>query len=278
MLPPGRHHPFNLDTRGLATVLQAVAKRQTRTCLIGIGGSATNDGGFGLAVGLGWEFLDRAHRVIRRWIDLANLATIVPPARPNPLSSMRLAVATDVDNRLLGRYGATRVYGPQKGIRPGDVAQAERALGRLSAVVRRTVRTHFADQPGAGAAGGLGFGLAAFAGAKLQSGIQLYARHANLDAHLDWAELVITGEGQMDASTLMGKGVGEIARRAGSRHLPCIGIAGSTRNVRELEDLFVSVQALTPDRMTLQDAMRHPARHLSQLSFDLASAPPLAVK
>jgi len=271
-LPPGRYHPFRLDTRGLAAVLQTIASRRTRTCLVGIGGSATNDGGFGLAIGLGWRFLDSAHRTIRRWIDLPNLATIVPPARPNPLGSMRLIVATDVENRLLGRHGATRVYGPQKGIRPGDVAPTERALHRLSAKVQKTFGTGFADHPGSGAAGGLGFGLMAFAGATLQSGIQLYARHARLDAHLEWAQLIITGEGKMDASTLMGKGVGEVARRARSRHLPCIGVAGCACNVRELERLFVSVQALTPDRFPLQDAMRRPGRCLRRLSFDLAAS------
>jgi glycerate kinase len=271
MLPPGRYHPFQLDTRGLAAVLKAVARRQVRTCLVGIGGSATNDGGFGLALGLGWRFLDSRDHPIQRWIDLHRLVTLIPPPRYAAFKPMRLVVATDVGNPLLGPQGATRVYGPQKGVRPADIAPAERALRRLSTVVEQTLGRALANQPGAGAAGGLGFGLLAFADAALQSGFDLYARHAHLGAHLRWAELLITGEGRIDASTLMGKGVGEIARRARSRHTACIGVAGALRDVPKLRRHFDSVHALAPDRTSPQEALRRPSHHLQHLARDLAS-------
>lgn len=272
MLPRGRYHPFRLDTLGLAKLLKTLAQRRVRACLMGIGGSATNDGGFGLALGLGWTFLDRAGRPIRRWTDLSALASVHPPLPPGPLGSLQLTVATDVDNPLLGRHGATRIYGPQKGLRPEDIPPAEKALRRLKSVSEQTLGRPLADQAGAGAAGGLGFGLVAFAGATLQSGIQVYARHAKLAAHLDWAQLILTGEGRMDASTLMGKGVGEIARQARSRGLPCIGIAGSVQDGSMLRRHFVTIEALTPDRVSLNEAMNRPVHWLSRLSLELASA------
>ena len=113
----------------------------------------------------------------------------------------------------LGARGATRVYGPQKGLREQDFALAERCLGRMAQVVRRELGRDFAREPGAGAAGGLGFGLMAFLGAEMQPGFDLFARQASLERRLSAADLVITGEGAIDRSTLMGKGVGQVAER-----------------------------------------------------------------
>ena len=168
MLPPGRFHPFQLDTLGLGAVMRAAAERGARRCLMGIGGSATNDGGFGLARALGWEFLDREGEPIERWTGLDGLERIRVPQRRRWFSAV--VVATDVRNTLLGPRGATRVYGPQKGLRPQDFALAERCLGRLARVVKQQFGRDFAREPGAGAAGGLGFGLQAFLGAELHRG------------------------------------------------------------------------------------------------------------
>ena len=211
MLPPKRFHPFQLDTLGLGAVVRAAAKKGATRCLMGIGGSATNDGGFGLARALGWEFLDRNGQLIEHWTGLHRLQRIRAPRRRRWFA--RRLVATDVQNPLLGPRGATRVYGPQKGLRPQDFALAERCLGRLARVVREQFGRDFAREPGAGAAGGLGFGLLAFLGAELKPGFDLFARQAALERHLRAADLVITGEGAIDRSTLMGKGVGQIARR-----------------------------------------------------------------
>ena len=209
MLPPKRFHPFQLDTLGLGAVVQAAAKRGARRCLMGIGGSATNDGGFGLARALGWEFLDRKGVLIEHWTGLGQLERIRVPQRRRWFNSV--VVATDVRNRLLGQRGATRVYGPQKGLRAQDLALAERCLGRLARVLKQQFGRDVAREPGTGAAGGLGFGLVAFLGAELQPGFELFARQAALDRHLRAADLVVTAEGAIDRSTLMGKGVGQIA-------------------------------------------------------------------
>jgi glycerate kinase len=264
LLPPGRFHPFDLDTAGLAQVLEAVVRAGAHTCLIGIGGSATNDGGFGLACALGWAFLDADGHVITRWTELDRLARIEPPpARPR--GRLRIQVAVDVQNRLLGPRGASRVYGPQKGLRPEDMRKAERALGRLARVARKQFGTDFARWPGSGAAGGLGFGLFAFLGARPVRGFEVFARYARLDAKLRQVDLVVTGEGAIDASTLMGKGVGELARRCRARGVPCLALGGRVSDRERLARRFSAALALT-DLTAEAEAKREPARWLTRLA------------
>ena len=243
MLPPGRFHSFNLDTRGLAALLRAAADRGARRCLVGIGGSATNDGGFGLACGLGWKFFDRKGERIEHWIELDRLVRIERPLKR--IWPRQVVVAVDVQNRLLGQHGCTRVYGPQKGLAPGDFARAEKALRRLAKVVGEVLGKNFASLPGAGAAGGLGFGLAAFPGAKLKPGFDLVADAARLNAKIRHADLVITGEGRMDRSTLMGKGVGELAARCRKFEVPCVALAGCLADRKALAKHFTQIAALT---------------------------------
>lgn len=227
-LPPGQFHAFELDTFGLGAVIRAAADKGANRCIIGIGGSATNDGGFGLARALGWRFWDRAGRPIQRWTELRQLTRISPPVRKRWFKE--LIVAVDVQNPLLGRRGATRIYGPQKGVRPEDFALAEKCLRRLALVFRqsesRVQVKNAATTPGAGAAGGLGFGLMAFFGARAQPGFHLFAQLANLERHLRAADLVITGEGCVDESTFMGKGVGEVVRFCRQWKVPYIILAG----------------------------------------------------
>lgn len=272
MLPPKRFHPFQLDTLGLGAVVRAAVKKGAVRCLLGIGGSATNDGGFGLARALGWQFLDRKGRPIERWRDLHRLDRIRAPRRRRWFA--RNLVATDVQNPLLGRRGASRVYGPQKGLRPQDFALAERCLGRLARVVRRQFGRDFAREPGAGAAGGLGFGLMAFMGAELKPGFELVAQHAGLERRLRAANLVITGEGAIDRSTLMGKGVGQIARRCRELKIPCIGLAGRVSASRDTKRFFARTHALT-ELTTVRQAKAQPARWLERLARHLAATPSL---
>jgi len=155
MLPPQKFHPFELDTFGLGAVLENAAQAGARRCLVGIGGSATNDAGFGVARALGWQFFNRHGGVIERWSELHDLGEIRPPDHP-PLFE-ELVVAVDVQNPLLGPQGCTRIYGPQKGVRPEDFEFAERCLGQLATIAQRELHLDFAETPGAGAAGGLGY-------------------------------------------------------------------------------------------------------------------------
>jgi len=266
-LPRQRFHPFQLDTLGLGALLRRAAKRGARRCLMGIGGSATNDGGFGLARALGWDFFDREGKLIERWTGLAQLERIRAPRRQRWFS--RFVVATDVENPLLGRRGATRVYGPQKGLGPRDFVPAERCLGRLADVVRRQFGRDFAREPGAGAAGGLGFGLRAFLGAELQPGFALFARQAALEQRLRAADLVVTGEGAIDRSTLMGKGVGQLARRCRQLEIPCLGLAGAISAGAGIRRFFAQARALI-ELTTVAQARARPDHWLERLAEQVA--------
>jgi glycerate kinase len=268
LLPPGHYHPFALDTSGLGAVIRAAAGHGARHGIIGIGGSATNDGGFGLARALGWQFLDAHGRAIEPWPRLADLTRIIPPKKRRWFP--RLTVAVDVQNRLLGAQGCTRIYGPQKGLRPEDFPAAEAALRRLAKVVRQQLGLATGLQPGSGAAGGLGFGLMAFLGAQMQPGFGLLARHAQLPRRLKTVKLVVTGEGALDASSMMGKGVGELAQLCRHQGVPCLGLAGVVKPSPRLRRLFARTGALV-DLTSLADAQAHAAGWLEKLACAMAA-------
>jgi len=243
MLPPKQFHPFRLDTFGMGRVLKAAAAKGARRCLVGIGGSATNDAGFGLARAMGWQFLDQAKKEIECWPELNRLERIRSPRYWHRFGE--LIVAVDVRNPLLGPRGATRIYGPQKGLLPAQFRTAERSLERLAKVWKKQYGRELSHEPGAGAAGGLGFGLRAFLKARLEPGFELFADYADLERRLDSADLVITGEGAVDKSTLMGKGVGQLAQRCLQRNIPCLALAGRISNRRLLHGSFRDARALT---------------------------------
>src|SRR5947209_13473985 len=169
---------------------------------MGIGARATNYGGFGVVRSLGWKFLDEQEQPIEQWRRLISLQRICPPVAQQKLPD--LVVAVDVQNPLLGASGASRIYGPQKGLRPEDFAHAEKCLSQLAEVVKRDLHLDAAAEPGAGAAGGLGFGLRCFFNARFESGFDIFARYACLQERIRTARLGITGEGAIDGSTLMG--------------------------------------------------------------------------
>lgn len=269
MLPTGKFHPVELDTYGLGAVLEAAQDADADEILIGIGGSATNDGGFGLALRLGWRFYDEHGQMIEKWPRLSALARIHPPDRPR--IKAKVTVAVDVQNPLLGPRGATRIYGPQKGIRPHDVSGAESCLGVLAKVMQARLGQDFARNRGAGAAGGLGFGLFAFLGARPKSGFSLFARYANLKERLAKTDLVVTGEGSIDESTLMGKGTGQIARLCATHGIRCIGLGGCVAPEARRNKLFARTAALT-DLTTLEKAKSKPALWLVRLAKHLAKA------
>lgn len=291
MLPPGKFHPFELDTFGLGAVMRAAQVKGARRILLGIGGSATNDGGFGIARALGWEFLAENGKPVHEWTGLQELAEVCPPgARTRYRGGLRqhreskasanmairvpagfgeVIVAVDVQNRLLGAHGSTRIYGPQKGIHPAEFELAEHSLARLAEVMQRQFKHNFARVPGTGAAGGLGFGLLAFLGASLEPGFDLFAKLAKLERRLRSADLVVTGEGAIDKSTLMGKGVGEVAQRCRALKIPCIGLAGSVPPDCRHTKKFAQVHALT-DLTSVARAKAKPARWLEQLAENVA--------
>ena len=238
LAPAERRDPWLAETFGTGLMIEDALGRGAEEIIVGIGGSATNDGGTGMARALGFEFhLDGKGR-------LAEIEA--PPELPGDLA--RFVAACDVANPLLGPDGCTRVYGSQKGIVPEDFTRHEERLARLAEVVRQDVAAEISpDTPGAGAAGGLGFGLMAFCGAKLRSGFDLVAEVTGLEQEIATADLVVTGEGSMDAQTLMGKGpmgVADLARGAGKQVVAVCGIVRDEAALLERFDEVISLESL----------------------------------
>ncbi len=263
MLPPGRSHPFELDTLGLGQLLLHIAREHPGGRLIvGIGGSATNDGGFGMARGLGFRFIDHHGFAIDRWISLDSLAHIRAPAHPASFSEV--IIATDVQNKLLGAEGASRIYGPQKGLRPEDFPIAERCLARLTEVVGTDLGLACAEEPGTGAAGGLGYGLRVFLNGKFEPGFDIFARLAQLEEKIAGADLVITAEGAIDAQTDMGKGTGAVAKLARAQKKRCIGLAGFLP--QKENRAFDFALGIAPELTTGDESKRNPIPWLEKLA------------
>ena len=267
LLPRGRFHPFDLDTRGVGTLLLAAGQGGATQCLTGIGGSATNDGGFDMALSLGWVFRDLRGKAIDRWSELDCLASIQAPTKQ---TWPRVKVASDVQNPLLGIDGATRVFGPQKGLIPEDFDKADACLGRLAKVAAEMLGSDFSLTPGAGAAGGLGFGMMAFTGATIEPGFDVFANATNLEMKIGVADLVVTAEGAIDDQTLMGKGTGQVATLCRRLGKPCIGLAGQLTlgkaHGNAGETLFQRLAAIVPDLAGETEAMADAATHLERLA------------
>ncbi len=266
-LPRGKYHPFELDTEGLGAVLQDAAKAGARRCIVGVGGSATNDGGFGMARALGWGFFDSRGGKIVRWTELRNLAQVRPP--PETRLFEELTVAVDVENPLLGPRGCSRIYGPQKGLHPDDLDFAERCLEQLVAVLKSELHLDHSCEPGTGAAGGLGFGLRSFLGAAISPGFDLFAGQARLHDRIRQADLVISAEGAIDQQTLMGKGVGQIANLCCGLNVRCIALAGVIEAPDAAAKSFYKAAALV-DLTSAVEAMKNAAHWLEELALKVA--------
>jgi glycerate kinase len=263
MLPPGLFHPFELDTLGLGQLLLRICHQHPQSRLIaGIGGSATNDGGFGMARGLGYRFMDLQDYHLDRWARLDGLQHI--RALQHPISFSEVIIATDVQNRLLGPQGASRIYGPQKGLRPEDFPIAERCLTRLTEVVRSDLGLDCAEEPGTGAAGGLGYGLRVFLNGKFEPGFDIFARLSNLEQKIAAADLVITAEGAIDAQTDMGKGTGAIAKLARAQKRRSIGLAGFLP--QKENRAFDLALAIAPELTDVEESKRNAAPWLQKLA------------
>lgn len=265
LVPPARRDPLATTTRGVGELVRAALDLGCRKLIVGLGGSATTDGGAGLAVALGYRLLDAAGAPISpTGGGLAQLHRIEAAGVDPRLAQADVRVACDVDNPLYGPRGAAVVYGPQKGATPAAVDALDRGLRRLADVVRRDLGPDVAAVPGAGAAGGLGFGLLAFARGRLQPGIDLVLDTVDFAAALAGADLVLTGEGRIDAQTAAGKVPLGVARRAARQGVPVVVIAGGLGPGWE-ELLSHGVHAafsLVPGPVSLAEAITEAAAHL----------------
>jgi glycerate kinase len=244
--------PKTASTYGTGQMLKEAMELGAQRIIIGIGGSATNDGGLGLAAALGYRFLDEAGNDVEPVMREADrIVRIKKSAEVQTVCD--ILVACDVDNPLLGEKGATRVYGAQKGVK--DITWFEERLKHLADLVARDLGTDPRDVPGAGAAGGLGWGLMAFCGAQLTHGFDLVAEQIGLEARVAQADLIITGEGRLDAQTLHGKGpvgIAQMARRLGKK---VAAFAGAIDESPVLKAHFDFTRATKPADMPLAEAI-----------------------
>ena len=235
-LQPSERNIDLASTFGVGEMISDAARRNAQQIIIGLGGSATNDGGLGMARALGFRFFDKDNTEIEKIVDLIALQRI---QKPSKLAFPQIIAAADVRNPLLGENGATRVFGPQKGVMPDQIDKFERALTKLADVVAEQFGFDYRDKPGAGAAGGLGFGLMSFCGATIRPGFDVVAESVGLESKMKNVDLVITGEGSLDRQTLEGKtpaGVARLARKLGKRVFAMVGRATDDAEVRRLFD------------------------------------------
>jgi len=228
LVPRERRDPMRATTRGTGDLVRAALDLGARRLLMGLGDSATCDGGAGLAQALGVRMLDAEGRDIGPGAaGLEHLAHIDMRGRDPRLAEADLTVACDVDNPLLGPGGAARVFAPQKGAGPAEVERIEAALARLADVLARDLGVDVRGLAGGGAAGGLGAGASALAGARLRPGAEWVLDVLGADALLASADLALTAEGRLDAQSLGGKAPMALARRARRAGVPCVVIPGS---------------------------------------------------
>ena len=259
LLREGERDPRVTSTRGTGELILAAAASGADRIVIGIGGSATNDGGAGMARALGYRFLDREGRELPEGgaalVRLHHLEGQTDPRLIRPA----IEVACDVRNPLLGPEGASAIYGPQKGATTGMVAELDAALARYADVIEDFVGRNVRDVPGAGAAGGLGAGLLAFLDARLRSGAELVLDATKFASRIAGADLVVTGEGRADAQSGYGKltqAVTHAARDAGVRAAMVVGGTGPGYEAL-LTQGVEAIEVSTPDGMPIADAMRN---------------------
>ena len=263
LVPPERRNPRITTTYGVGELIMAALDYGSRHFIIGIGGSATNDGGAGMAQAMGAALLtNEGTEIARGGAALATLAHISTSTMDTRLQACTIEVACDVTNPLCGPQGASAVYGPQKGATPEMVAELDRALDHYAQIIEQDLGLTVRDIPGAGAAGGLGAGLMAFLHATLRPGAQIVLEAVHLEDRVRTTDLVITAEGQIDAQTAYGKSVGAVAAIAKRYGLPVLAFAGSLGDhYQDIYELGVDAVVALPSRpMTLAYAMENAAR------------------
>lgn len=240
-----QHHPFQNSSYGLGKVILAALDRGLRHFFIGIGGTATNDAGVGMAQALGVRFLDsQGHELAQGGAALIDLEEIDLTQLDPRIKESEFIGACDVANPLLGQQGASLVYAPQKGASPEEAEQLEKALSNFAQVVKRKTGREISDIRGGGAGGGIGAGLYFFLKAKLESGAYVIFDRLNLAEQLNGADLIITGEGQLDEQTDYDKGPSILARLAKAKKIPILSLVGQLKNGSSNYDAVIPLSFL----------------------------------
>ena len=273
MLPGGRLDPLTSSTYGLGLVIADAIRRGAQTIVLGLGGSASTDGGAGMAQALGARLLDAdGHDLSHGGGALQGLARLDLRALRETLGSSSIMVASDVDNPLLGADGAAAVFGPQKGADTHQVEALERGVRRWSELVSRATGRNEADRPGAGAAGGAGFAALALLNAKIRPGIELILELVDFDRRIVGADLVVTGEGSLDDQSLAGKAPVGVARAAARSGVPVVAVAGRLQlSLQQLRQAGIeAAYALTDLEPDLNQCIANASPLLRQLGAHVA--------
>ncbi len=266
LLSENERDPLTTTTYGVGELIKHALDAGYRKMLIGLGGSSTNDGGAGLAMALGARLLDANEKPISHGGQaLLNLATIDVSGLDPRLNGTDLIIASDVTHPLCGPTGASTTFGPQKGASPEDVTILDSALAHLAGIVERDIGVDVLDMPGGGAAGGMGAGLVAFLGAKIEWGADIVCGAVGLDGHLANADLVITGEGRLDWQTAYNKAPVAVARLAAERSIPVLGVAGSLGPGWRgfYKEGFTVLSGMVSKTVSIEDAIAEPEIHLA---------------
>lgn len=255
-VPEDSRNPDLTTTFGIGEVIKDALDQKYTSFIVGLGGSATNDGGLGMLMALGLEAWDEQGNKLGAYgSDLLKVHKISVEKLDSRLASVTIRVASDVNNPLCGPLGATYIYGPQKGAMGSQLEQYDKAMRRYGRLIEAALNRDFQDQQGAGAAGGLGFAFLAI-GAELVSGAQLMASAIEVENEILDASLVLTGEGQSDEQTLYGKAPGHIAELAQKHNVPVILISGSLGgDMAKLQKKFTGCFSIVNKPMSLQECM-----------------------
>ncbi|WP_371380977.1 glycerate kinase [Sporomusa aerivorans] len=258
LVPKDRRDPRITTTIGTGQLIKSALDQGVRKLIIGIGGSATNDGGAGMAQALGVKFLDAAGQELPPGgAALAGLTAINLAGLDSRLIETTIMVACDVDNPLCGPRGASAVYGPQKGATPAIIAELDAALGQFAAIAKAATGKDIAELPGAGAAGGLGAGLLFFTNAQLRPGVEIVLETTSFAAIVKDAALVITGEGNTDFQTAYGKAPVGVAKIAKQFNVPTVCLSGGLGKDHEkvLEHGINGLMSILPHPMSLEECV-----------------------
>ena len=268
LVPEDKRNPMETTTYGVGELIKDAISQGCRHFVMGIGGSATNDGGVGMLSALGYRFLDAAGNPVPQGAKgLEKLKTITADDALSTLKDCAFRIACDVNNPLCGESGCSAVYGPQKGATPTQIQQMDSWIASFAALTKGLLPNADANHPGAGAAGGLGFAFLAYTNASLEPGIEIILEETKLENVIRDADLVITGEGRLDAQTVMGKapvGVAKLAKKYGKKVIAfsgCVAPGAEICNDHGIDAYFPILRNIT----TLEDAL-NPANAYQNLT------------
>lgn len=274
LVPQEKRNPLQTTTRGTGELISAALDYGVDHIIIGIGGSATNDGGAGMAKALGIRLNDRNGMEIGEGGgSLGELASIDHTHLDPRLVNVSIEVACDVDNPLTGERGASAIFGPQKGATPTMVKQLDRNLDHYADIIARELGKNIKDVAGAGAAGGLGAGLLAFLPSVLKRGVDIVIDATGLAEMVEDADLVITGEGKIDHQTIFGKTPIGVAKTAKKFEVPVVGIAGNLgKDSQVVHDHGIdAIFSIVPGVVVLDDAFKHAAEYVERTAANIAA-------